>query len=72
MSLAVIEAEALKLTESERAKLAAILLHSLPPPPELDDSDDGLAEAIRRDAEMDADPSVCMSWEEFNAALEKM
>ncbi len=71
MSMATLEAEVLKLSESERARLAGILLHSLPAPVELDDSDDGLEEAIRRQAEMDADPSVCLTWEEFNASLEK-
>lgn len=54
--LATIEAQAMELTESQRAKLAASLLESLPPLAY--DDDEGLAEAERRDAEMDKDPSI--------------
>ena len=45
--------------------LIANLLHSLPPI--LDDEDEGIAEALRRDAEMDADPSLAISFEELDA-----
>jgi hypothetical protein len=44
-----IEAEAMKLPEAERAGLACRLLSSLPAV--LADNDDGVAEALRRDAE---------------------
>lgn len=49
LALAEIEAQAMELTDSQRAKLAASLLDSLPAM--LHDDDDGLAEAYSRDAE---------------------
>lgn len=57
----------MELTESERARLASNLLSSLRPI--LNDEDEGVAEALRRDAEMDADPSACMTYEEFKRSL---
>lgn len=57
----------MKLTASERAALASHLLQSLPP--EFDEDDDGLDEAMRRDAEMDADPKMCLTLEEFKRAV---
>jgi putative addiction module component (TIGR02574 family) len=60
-----VERLALDLTESDRAKLASHLLESLPPV--LDEDDEGVAEAIRRDAELDADPNHGISLEEFDA-----
>ncbi len=59
---------ALRLPESDRAKLAADLLDSLPGI--LTEDDDGLAEARRRSEEMDRDPSACLTHEEFLKALE--
>ena len=50
-----VEKLALDLPERERAKLAVNLLDSLPGV--LSDEDEGVAEALRRDAEMDADPN---------------
>src|SRR5882724_1423948 len=50
-----IEKLALDLPEQERAALAANLLESLPGI--LSDEDEGVAEALRRDAEMEADPN---------------
>ncbi|GDY22737.1 hypothetical protein LBMAG56_40840 [Verrucomicrobiota bacterium] len=47
------------LPEPQRATLAAHLLRSLPSV--LHDADDGVAEALRRDAELDADPSAGIS-----------
>ena len=64
---AEVEKLASELTERERADLAATLLHSLPPV--LDDEDEGIAEALRRDAEMDADPSQRMSLADLEAAI---
>ncbi len=57
----------MQLPESDRAKLAAGMLESLPAV--LSDEDDGLAEAKRRSEEMDCDPSCCLSHEEFVAAV---
>ena len=62
-----IEKLALGLPERDRATLIASLLHSLPPI--LDDEDEGIAEAPRRDAEMDADPSLAISFEELDARI---
>jgi putative addiction module component (TIGR02574 family) len=62
-----IEKLALDLPERDRATLVANLLHSLPPI--LDDEDEGIAEALRRDAEMDADPSLAISFEELDARI---
>jgi len=63
VTLAEIESLALKLPDSDRAKLASDLLDSLPGI--LNDEDEGIAEAQRRSAEMDRDPSVCLTHEEF-------
>ena len=49
-----IEKLALGLSEQERAKLAADLLDSLPGV--LSDEDEGVAEALRRDAEIESNP----------------
>lgn len=64
-SLSEIEALAMQLTVSERTTLASHLLHSSPQV--IDDDDD--AEAIRRDAEMDADPAMCITLEELKRAV---
>lgn len=67
VSFSEIQSQAMELTESERARLASNLLSSLRPI--LNDEDEGVAEALRRDAEMDADPSACMTYEEFKRSL---
>jgi hypothetical protein len=66
-SLLDIEPQALALPENDRANLASRLLASLPPI--LDDADDGITEALRREAEAGADPSVVLSRQEFEAGL---
>ena len=67
LALAEIEAQAMELTDSQRAKLEASLLESLPAL--LHDDDEGLAEAHRRDAEMDNDPSIGLTTEQLRASL---
>jgi hypothetical protein len=67
VTLAEIEKLVFKLPESDRAKLAAELLGSLPGV--LVEDDEGLAEAERRSEEMDRDPSVCLTHEEFLKAV---
>ena len=67
VTLAEIETLVFKLPESDRAKLAADLLDSLPGV--LVEDDEGLAEALRRSEEMDRDPSVCLTHEEFLKAV---
>jgi putative addiction module component (TIGR02574 family) len=67
VTLAEIESLALTLPESDRARLAADLLDSLPGV--LVEDDEGLAEALRRSEEMDRDPSACLTHEEFLNAV---
>jgi hypothetical protein len=65
-TLSDLEQEAMKLPESSRASLASHLLDSLPAI--LSDADDGVAEALRRDAELDQDPRAGMTLEELRRA----
>jgi hypothetical protein len=55
-TLAEVEKLALDLSDSQRAVLASHLLRSLPPM--LGDEDEGTAEALRRDADLDANPDI--------------
>ena len=63
-----VEKLALDLTEQERATLAANLLDSLPGI--LSDKDDGVAEAMRRDAEMEADLAQTISLAELDSQIQ--
>jgi putative addiction module component (TIGR02574 family) len=63
-----VEKLALDLPESERAVLAAHLLGSLPPV--LHDEDEGIAEALRRDLELDAHPEHGLSVEQLDRKIE--
>ena len=67
----IIEVEklALDLSENERAVLAAHLLGSLPPV--LHDADEGIAEAFRRDAELEANPSLGVSLAQLDQQIER-
>jgi hypothetical protein len=69
MSLQEIEESALKLSEMQRAKLAAQLLGSLSPV--LTDEDEGVGEALRRDAELDANPDSAMTLNDLDARIEQ-
>ena len=62
-----VEQLALGLPEEDRAHLAASLLHSLPGI--LSDEDDGVAEALRRDAELDAHPERAISFQELDTFI---
>ncbi len=68
VTLPEIEQTAMQLPDRERAALAAHLLDSLPSV--LHDEDDGVAEAIRRDAELDTDPETGVSLQEFRQSFE--
>ena len=57
----------MEFTVSERATLASHLHHSLTPV--FEDDDDGVAEALRRDAEMDSDPDASLTLEELKSAV---
>lgn len=63
-----IEKLALDLPERERATFAANLLESLPGV--LSDEDEGVAEALRRDAEIDSDPAQAISLEQLNSQIQ--
>ena len=67
-TVAEVEKLALDLPETERAVLAAHLLGSLPSV--LHDEDEGIAEALRRDAEFEANPSLGMTLEELDQRIE--
>ncbi len=64
VTITEVEKLAFDLPEAQRAVLAAHLLESLPPV--LHDEDEGIAEALRRDAEMDAQPKMGISLEQLD------
>jgi hypothetical protein len=64
-----VERLALDLEETERAILATHLLKSLPPV--LDDADEGLAEALQRDQDLDADPKLGISLERLDQQIQQ-
>ena len=66
-TIAEVEKLAFDLPEGERAVLAAHLLGSLPAV--LHDSDEGIAEALLRDADLDANPALGISLEELDRRI---
>jgi len=68
-TIAEVEKLALDLPSSQRAVLAAHLLGSLPSV--LHDEDEGIAEALRRDAELDANPLAGISLEQLDQQIER-
>ena len=68
VSIAEVEKLAFDLPDSERAVLAAHLLRSLPPV--LYDEDEGVAEALRRDAELDVDSESGITLEQFDQRIQ--
>jgi putative addiction module component (TIGR02574 family) len=66
-SVVEVEKLALDLPERERAALAANLLDSLPAI--LADEDEGVAEALRRDAEIESDPEKVISLAELDSQI---
>jgi putative addiction module component (TIGR02574 family) len=68
-TIAEIEKLAQNLSENDRAVLAAHLLDSLPPV--LHDEDEGIAEALRRDAELEANPSAGLTLEQLDQQVER-
>jgi hypothetical protein len=63
-TVADVERLALDLPETQRAILAAHLLESLPSV--LQDDDDGIAEALARDAILDQDPASGIALEQLD------
>jgi hypothetical protein len=68
-TIAEVEKLALNLPESQRAILAAHLLGSLPSV--LHDEDEGIDEALRRDAELEANPLAGISLEQLDQQIER-
>ena len=66
-TIAEIEKLAQDLSENDRAVLAAHLLGSLPP--DLHDEDEGIAEALRRDADLEANPSGGLTLEQLDQRI---
>jgi len=64
-----VEKLALDLAERERAILATQLLKSLPTV--LDDADEGMAEALRRDKDLDANPKLGISIEQLEQEVQQ-
>ncbi len=65
-----VEKLAFGLTEQERAQLAGKLIASLPSP-FYDDDDDGVDEALRRSREMDENPEMSLTDEEFMSSFDE-
>ena len=55
------------LSDSEKAALAADLLDSLPPV--LEDEDEGLTEARRRDEELERHPNIALTWDQLRQGI---
>ena len=68
-NISEVEKLALDLSEDHRAILAAHLLDSLSPV--LHDEDEGLAEALLRDADFDSDATVGISLQQLDEHVER-
>jgi hypothetical protein len=66
-TLATVETLALELPENQRATLAMHILDSLPGL--FSEADGGLAEAKRRDAELDENPTIGLTLREFEEKI---
>lgn len=62
-----IEQHALRLSETQRAQLAARILDSLAP--RLTDADDGLVEALRRASELDTGRTTGISQQQLDKRI---
>ena len=66
-TIAEVERLAFDLPDRDRAVLEAHLLRSLPSV--LHDEDEGIAEAFRRDAELDANPDMGITLEQLDQRI---
>ncbi len=66
-TIAEVEKLAFDLPDSQRAVLAAHLLRSLPSV--LHDEDEGIAEALRRDVELEANPELGITLEQLDKQI---
>lgn len=69
MTIAEVEKLAMELSALERGKLAEKLIASLPGP-FIEDDDDGVEEALRRSREMDENPDMSLTENDFMASFE--
>ena len=69
--IAELEERAMGLTKKERGELASRLIASLGTPFDNDDDEDLVELALRRSKEMDGNPDMVMSEEQFWASLEE-
>ena len=69
-TVADVEKLALDLPEADRAALVARLTATLPPP--ADDDAEEIAEALRRDAELEANPGIAMTLEQLDENVRKL
>ena len=69
--IAELEERAMGLTKKERGELASRLIASLGTPFDNDDDEDLVELALRRSKEMDENPDMVMSEEQFWASLEE-
>ena len=67
-SITEVEKLAFNLPDSDRAVLASHLLRSLPSV--LHDEDEGVAEALRRDAELDANPESGITLDQLDQRIQ--
>ncbi|MEO8353997.1 MAG: addiction module protein [Chthoniobacteraceae bacterium] len=67
-TIAEIEKLAFDLPEMDRALLAAHLLKSLPPV--LEDDDEGISEALRRDAELEENSGLGISLDDLDRQVQ--
>jgi len=67
MSIVEVEKLALTLSDRQRAVLAANLLQSLPAI--LSDEDEGVTEALRRDAEIEGGLSQTLSFDQLDSEI---
>ena len=67
MTLTEVESLAFELPEQQRATLASRILDTLPPL--FAYTDDGIAEAGRRDTELDLDPSKGINLQQFERLI---
>lgn len=68
-TIAEVEKLAFDLPDSDRAVLAAHLLRSLPSV--LQDEDEGIAEALRRDADLEANPAAGITLEQLDQRIKE-
>ena len=69
--IAELEERAMGLTKKDRGELASRLIASLGTPFDNDDDEDLVELALRRSKEMDENPDMVMSEEQFWASLEE-